>query len=419
MKKEANTPLTLASRQTSIASEIQKNPEAIDLSSCKSTFIPLSRFAVIANRYIYSIINLTLLTVILCIIVCCKRDKDSYYFNGKIQYFNDSKTVKKTINSKSVSLDGVPTGIIAVYDSLLLCCSPKYIDCYYGINNLDTGEEIGFFCKKGQGPQDANSVNPIYQFFKKENDICTYLRSNSDNKLFLWNISKSVERGITVYDTIISYKKNRYRFLFYQSDDILYVNVPSDFLSRNEISTPFYEKRTISTQEIIRNFPIYKQKSMQSSDVTGLDLAFYTWDVIKPDGTKIAQAMRIFPQINIIDTHTGDIIGYRLNKTPDFSLFEQELDIKSMDQYFLNIHADDNYIYASYWGKEPWSGRVSSGFPFVNIIHVFDWSGNHIYELITDRSFFHIWLDHVRNRLYTIDMNTDEVYYLDLNELYL
>ncbi len=31
--------------------------------------------------------------------------------------------------------------------------------------------------------------------------------------------------------------------------------------------------------------------------------------------------------------------------------------------------------------------------------------------------FFRVWSDPVRKRLYTINMNIDEVYYLDLDEL--
>jgi hypothetical protein len=222
---------------------------------------------------------------------------------------------------------------------------------------------------------------------------------------------------MTVYDTIISYDKNRYFFLFYQPEDTLFVNRPSDILNREEATTPFYEKRTINTKEIIRDYRIYKKASLRKKDASELEFSFYTWDVIKPDGSKIAQAMRHLPQINILDTHTGDVVGFRKKNGPDFSFLEKDADIKSMNVYYFNIHADNNYIYATYWGKEMWNDRMGSELPLFNIIHVFDWNGKQLYELITDQSFMRIWLDQVRNRLYTIDLNTDEVYYLDLNEL--
>ena len=191
--------------------------------------------------------------------------------------------------------------------------------------------------------------------------------------------------------------------------DTLFVHRPSDFLNRAEVTTPFYEKRTINTQETIRDYRMYKKLSLQN----GINWKSYTWDVIKPDYSKIVQAMKYLPQINILDTQTGEVVGYRWRNSPDFSVLESDVDPNSMNIYYINVHADNNNIYATYWGKEPWSGQ----FPYVNSIHVFDWNGNLLYELITDKSFFHIWVDQIRNRLYTIDMNTDEVSYIDLDDL--
>ncbi|MDR0394102.1 MAG: TolB-like 6-bladed beta-propeller domain-containing protein [Tannerella sp.] len=361
--------------------------------------------------------NIVLSIVIISLFVGCKSNKDEEIFNGEIQYFDDSRAIVKKVVAKPVTMaNGIPTGMIAAYDSLLICWNPRRDD-FFNLINLDTGEEIGSFCKKGQGPQEATSVNCIYQLFKKESDLCTFLWDYNQSRLFLWNISQSVESGKTVYDTIISYDKNRYFFLFYQPENFLFVNRPSDILNREEATTPFYEKRTINTKEIIQNYRIYKNVSLRKNDASELEYSFYTWDVMKPDGSKIAQAMRHLPQINILDTHTGNLVGYRMNNGTDFSFLERDADIKSMTVYYFNIHADNNYIYATYWGKEMWNDRIGDELPHFNMIHVFDWSGKPLYKLITDRSFLRIWLEPVRNRLYTIDPNKDEVYYLDLNEL--
>ena len=118
--------------------------------------------------------------------------------------------------------------------------------------------------------------------------------------------------------------------------------------------------------------------------------------------------MRHHPQINILDTYTGNLVGYRIKNGPNFSLLE------TTNIYCNTVHADDNYIYATYWGKEPWGG---ARFSLINTIHVFDWDGNLLHKLITDQFYFNVWSDPVRKRLYTIDMNTEEVYFLDLAEL--
>lgn len=362
------------------------------------------------------IISITISIAVLSIFICCSTKDDNHYFNGEIRYFDDSCMITKSVESKSVPLNGANTGMIAVYDSLLISWNPEHPEYFFNVFNVDTGEEIGSFCAKGRGHKEAISVNCIFQFFKKGDDIMTLLYASNEGKLFFWNISQSVEKGMTVYDTIVSYNNNRIFFQFYQSEDALFAYKSSDELSGTEATTPFYEKRTIYTNELLRNYPIYKTKSIKNSHaVSPIDFFFYTWDIMKPDGSKIVQVMKHLPQINIIDTHTGDIVGCRMKNGPGFSLLETEME--SMNIYYNCVHADDNYIYATYWGKERWDDRIGVEVPFFNTIHVFDWNGKLLYKLVTDQSYFRVWSDSVRKRLYTININTDEVFYLDLDEL--
>ena len=80
-------------------------------------------------------------------------------------------------------------------------------------------------------------------------------------------------------------------------------------------------------------------------------------------------------QLNILDLETGHVSGYRLEGEPDFSVFKSDEKIKS---YFTRVQADDNYIYAVYWGKERWE-RFET--PHMNIIHVYDWDGNLVQKM--------------------------------------
>lgn len=358
-------------------------------------------------------INITIVIILFSSFIGCQKSKDDYYFNGKIRHIKQNNKVEKYIASKPVSLNGVYSGMIAVYDSLLICWHPELQSHFFNVFHVDSGEEIGSFVKKGQGPEEVISVNCIHQLFKKGSELMSLLYARREGELLFWNISRSVESGVTVYDTIVPYKNDRIFFSFYQSEDILLAYKPADFLNNEEVSTPFYEKRTIYTNELIQNYPIYKQSSVQNTKSEGF---FYTWDAIKPDGSKIVQVMWNLPQINILDTSTGELVGIRTKDTPTYSLLET--DMKSLNKYYNCVQADDKYIYATYWGKEAWVDRPGVELPLLNTIHVFNWEGELICELTTDRSFFRsIWLDQVRNRLYTLNVNTDEVYYLDLHEL--
>jgi hypothetical protein len=372
--------------------------------------------------------RITFYGLALCMLACChsNKNKDSDYFNGKIRYISNDSIVVKNVSSKVASAENYGYGMFAVYDSLAIFWNPKFPAHMFSIFNIDTGKEIGYFCNKGRGPGEFINTHSIFQFFGKESDLMTLLYAPNERKIFFWNISQSVMKGTTVYDTIVPYrsktrstiKNSRFDYLFYQSEDRLLAKVASIPLSEKEATSPYYEQRTIYTNELVRDYRIYKKDSVlnEISEIEP-ESFFYSIDAIKPDGSKIVQAMSRLPQINIIDTYTGEVIGSRMKDGPGFSLFET--DMTKSNRYYISVQADDNYIYATYWGKERWDGITEEGeLSVFDTIHVFDWNGKHIYELKTDRSFLRISLDEVRNRLYTADQDTEEIYYLELNELF-
>ena len=77
----------------------------------------------------------------------------------------------------------------------------------------------------------------------------------------------------------------------------------------------------------------------------------------------------------------------------DFSVFQGKKNIK---KHYVEVQADNNYIYALYWGKERWGMHE---IPYVNTIHVFDWHGKLIQKLETDYDIDKMFLDTVRDRL--------------------
>jgi hypothetical protein len=346
---------------------------------------------------------------------CGHVDKDSEYFNGEIRLFDDSRKIVERVCSTTFPLRGPNFGEMAVYDSLIIYWNPKLSDHFFNIFNVDTGEQIGSFCSKGRGPREAISVNPVFQLFEKKGDLMTLLDANNEGKLFFWNISRSVEQAATRYDTIASYSGGAWFRIFRQSDSTMLASVVSQYLSDTKMTTPSYVQRTIFTDEMLKEYLVYRMSEFENkkTELSQYNY-FYTFDAMKPDGTKIVQAMSDLPQINIIDIQTGEIVGYRLQEEPGFSRFET--DMNPLMVFYNSVQVDDNYIYATYWGGEQWNvgGREV---PDLRTIHIYDWSGNHLYELITDRAFFRISLDPVRRRLYTTDLKTNEVSYVDLNKL--
>ena len=339
-------------------------------------------------------------------------------FNGEIRYIDDSQKIVMHVTARHLPLEGQYHGMIAVYDSLLICHNPKLPYYVFNVFNVNTGEEIGSFVRKGIGPQEAVTTSSITQFFKRENDLMALVHGFNENRLFTWNISQSLVRGTTVFDTIVTHNGRseinnaHYLFIFKIGHDTLLASVPPinlTFDSRDEsVAMPFLEKRSISTNELIEVFPpIYTEEIVQRrTRQRGFSRSFFLgWHAIKPDASKFVETMNRLPQINIIDLHTGEVTGFRARGGIDFSHFHRRNWIES--RYYIVVQADNNFIYATYWGKND----------IPNTIHVFDWQGRLLYELKTDQHFFEIWLCQVRNRLYTILWDNDEVYYIELNEL--
>jgi hypothetical protein len=348
----------------------------------------------------------------------CHMTDDSDYFNGEIRSIEDSVKSVKRVTLEAVSLNGAYYGYIAVYDSLIIFMNPKLPDYHFHIFNVDTGEELGSFCNKGEGPEEMIAVDPIFRFFKQGGDLKTLLYASNEKKLFVWNISRSVGKRITVIDTVISYNpsdKNgtTLHSIFYQGEDTLLIKRASSPVNEREATTPFYEQRTMYSDKLLRNYTLYKKNTIIASEdaVIMPEVLLSSNDALRTDGTKAVQAMVRIPQLNILDLYTGEVVGYRMKGGPGFPFFETKMTVRK--SYYIRTQADDNFIYASWWGKEPW-GR--NEFPSVNTIHMLDWHGNLIHEFTTDHPIHELWLDHVRNRLYATNMATDEVFYLVLNE---
>lgn len=224
--------------------------------------------------------KIVIIFIIISILPCCS-DIDSQYFNGEIKEVNVKNVISKNINSTHVPIKGIATGIIAAYDSLLICWSPSYPEHFFNIINIDTGKEIGYFCKKGQGNKEIISTNCISQLFKKNDKLMTLLHAPNEKKLLVWDLSSSIKKGTTTYDTIIPYDNNHILFSFYQIENVLFAYKPAEEINSQEATTPHYEKRTIYTNQLIQDFPIYKTKSIQNPNAKSpLDFFFYTWDAI-------------------------------------------------------------------------------------------------------------------------------------------
>lgn len=355
----------------------------------------------------------------ICLILCaCNQEyNESEYFNGTLQDIKSNHCISKLVSSKVLPLEGTYYGIPAVYDSLILFHNPKLKIQAFNINNINTLKEVGTFCEKGNGPSESVAFSPIYYIFKEGDELKTHLFAPNERKLFQWNITKSIQRQHTYYDTIIPFsfreKKNYAYFqqIFRITTDTVIAKVGVQAVGEADATLPFYQKLNVQTEQPIQEYRSFKKTIANEESTIIPEVFYYTYSTIKPDKTKLAEAMRNLPQINIIDLKTGDIRGFRMKNGEDFSIFKKKN--KKLKIHFSSLTADDNYIYAIYCGKN----RPEKGEDFtINTIYIFNWEGELKYRLTTDCNILETALDCINNRLYMTVANKDEVRYIDLNE---
>ncbi|MDR2423650.1 MAG: hypothetical protein LBD59_02860 [Prevotellaceae bacterium] len=349
---------------------------------------------------------------------CAEKVTDSEIFNGEIKIIDDTVKSIVEMQGKEIIMDGITYGIPAVYDSLMFFCNYKMSDYFYIVFNLKTGKELGYFCRKGQGPGEVKGVPYIRQFYRENGDLKTIFEAPFNFSLVEWNISKSIKTGKTVWDFIpYDWRKDHemdfpHSHIFRLNDREFVGDISSKCLNIDENCTkatlPSLEKRTIHTNTRLMEYPIYK-KTLNRKDS---DRIFGAHFCVKPDGSKMFQFMIRLWQINIIDLETGEIAGYRKRGTPDYSFLANYPGVDAdLPAYFAGVVHNNKYIFIKNYNGVNENGDC--------IVYVFDWDCNLVKKLNLGYDIYHKWLllDEVNNLLYTYNLESEKIFCYDLNSV--
>lgn len=357
----------------------------------------------------------------ICLLTGCSDPyNDSDYFNGEI-YPIEENVPTETPTRHKIEMEGVYMGPVFVYDSLLFYYPMNHSAKYaYEIYNLKNDSLIGEFHRKGNGPNEFTALTTIVDFFKEGDDLKTLLYAGFDKKLITWNISKSIEKQTTIIDTVIPFDwevdqhATIYNTIFRITEDTVLALVPTEAitLDQQSVSLPVTEKRRISDNKCIETYDVYKQypegngENVFSPYNRLSPRRFLTFFCsIKPDQTKLVQALMYLPQINIIDLNTGDIKGFRFTDSYNFSVFKRN--VEKVNYCFTNVVCDNQYIYTLYSGVNI-TDKENTGPE--HLIYVFNWDGELIKKFDLGVNVNHLFLDHSNNRLYAREYHSDYTY---------
>lgn len=369
-------------------------------------------------RHIGSIVH-----VLSCILLlqfpasCGNQTSDIEIFNGEIVNIDDKDVMEKEVEFREMELKGVNYGFLSVCDTLAIYMNPQLPSHWYQVFNLKSGEEAGDFCMKGNGHGEFTPVSLLFNFYREANDMKTLVFEPNKERASIWNITKSLVDGSTVIERSVRMpwmKENRgacFFEFFIKDRNVAYGKVQSNPVNEHEATLPYYQIRDLKSGEKISDIHIFKRGIINKSTRTMPEVILSSSDAMKPDGSKIVQAMVKVPQLNIIDTESEQVIAYRL----DYGMSLSDLETtKNLKTYFHRICADDDYIYAVYYGKEPWEGNEP---PVINRIYVFDWNGRLISKITTKHSIGEMGVDNLNRILYTTSHTDEKLYYIKTDEL--
>ena len=340
----------------------------------------------------------------------CQREND--FFAGKLETFSLEGSNKGTVDADTIPIDIPFYPTFSVIDSLVFFYSPSAMDYSFTVYDIKNKCLIGKYCPRGRGHEEYVTHLPITRFFCETEDLKTLLVASGERRMMIWNISESLREKKTIYENVAPFYREEGlpgpSYVYRLSEDTI-LSYTGCFRkpSSNELSPQTYQLRTYSTDKEIRSYYIHKN-TINNKESNLLPENFLIGDkAVKPDGSKMVEAMRYLPQINIINFRNGRISGFREETGPDYSIFKT--DMKNPTLFYHRVCANDSFVFALWAGPEEGSK--------CSILHVFDWDG-HLIKVVKLSTHIHeLFLDEKNELLYGLRANGTNLYRFCLSDM--
>lgn len=301
-----------------------------------------------------------------------------------------------------VSTDKAPLSYLlaCAYDSLLVVSLDKS-EYVTGVFDIDRGELLGKYIRKGRGPKELLSFSSAHQIrFKGDSLYLNGMDVSGQNSFVSFNVTAAVQDGETILRRLGKF-------------------IPVTLNAREaDDSTNVYYRLADNTMVLERytrdglllgSWKLFPDIPMNYFSIMSFGLA------LNGEGTKAAIAMSAYPCLNILDLSTGERESVTFARRTDFeSVYDTYRssftypDITSCCGVFT--FGDRVCVRTDNVGEG--SGDAKSA------LLVFDWEGNLEYRLLIseDLATYGTVFDPVRRKMYCCTEDDDTLYSYDLSE---
>lgn len=316
------------------------------------------------KRLVYYFISIILLS-------CSQPGNDS---------FTDFASVIK-LTHQLIEVNGMadPNRVIVLKDEVIILDGKS--DFAFHVINLEGNTFAGSFVKKGHGPAEEMIIQTMTRL--------------TENTFFYKTLS---------HVKIIEYNSANSEFVFKKSIPVLVNDLIEAFILNNQVygwNREPREKEFVEYQgdedmlDFGAGFPLQERYFSAQEQMQLFSAKQIT---VKPDGTLFATTYNYFPILRIFNSDDGNLkkeVWFENRKPfPDYLITGNDSDWEHVTQNYWFTKSSNNYIYALYTGKtfgEMGYNRNRPGGAVTNLsneIHVFDWKGNPVRRIITDKEIF-------------------------------
>ena len=352
------------------------------------------------------------ISLCLCIIIIsCK--KTIYYAPDEIKYVN-TQNIHDSLEAKILPISVFVPQQIAFIDSFLIILTKNPSE-FISIVNTQNDSLIANFCVEGRGPNEYLVPYTLKQFdSNKAGDRLLYITDNY-NVVKAFNITQSIYKNEAVCEPAIPINTSTADPFFlaqgatFLKQHVTY-NDPRDYI----FFPPSYIIKNNSNTKKYHIFP----DILKNPTVRALPLFLYDAVTrIKPDLTKIVDAMSYLDNLNIIETSSGKCLGItEQNSCPFEDLVysnEGEL-LKRLKYGVLDICVTNEHIIMLYDGR--FADAVEKQTEELKpILKIFNWEGDFLCAYQLSEPLRGIAYDENHKTLYGFDMKENFYKYLPPN----
>lgn len=285
-----------------------------------------------------------------------------------------------------------PLRLQIVDDTLLVVQEPVNAanTCHFKVYSLNDFSYLGAIAHNGRGP--GEMISP-YVVRNCSDTKCLNVIQNQTAEVYSINVSGTIKTG----GTVVSYKRSlpvgTVDCLPLKDSCCLYLQSENGRLSIRTVGDDGVETCAFK----------YSEGCDDENHIPHLSSLF----VGNPVKGEAAQIMMFFPQLNILDTEKGTLESIAVDKSyRNWSSITSGMIGMETTQYYMAATASQDYIFAVYKGMHL-SELVKGGQG--SSIHVFDWSGNFLYDIAVQENVADIAYDARTQNLYCIEKSEGRI----------